>query len=166
MSTRTYNDAVNHLNSLQSNAATLEAVRASGGRLSRFAIPEMLEYLERIGYSVCVQESILSEFRHGLLCPYRQPEDLNKLNVAHITGTKGKGSTSAFTDSILRHAMPQWKIGTQKEMLNQEFTLIQGYGQDYTRPPTWWPCASVSVLTGFPYPRKSLLGFSLKSGID
>ena len=53
MSTRSYQDAVDHLNSLQSNAATLEAIRASGGR-SEFAIPEMLEFLERIGYTVRV----------------------------------------------------------------------------------------------------------------
>jgi hypothetical protein len=53
MSARSYQDAVDHLNSLQSNAATLEAVRASGGR-SDFAIPEMLEFLERIGYTVSV----------------------------------------------------------------------------------------------------------------
>ncbi|EAU84902.2 tetrahydrofolylpolyglutamate synthase [Coprinopsis cinerea okayama7 len=85
-----YQDAVEKLNTLQSNAATLEAVRASGGRLSQFAIPEMLEYLGRIGYT---------------------PEKLNKLNVIHITGTKGKGSTSAFTDSILRKAKPEWKVG-------------------------------------------------------
>jgi len=49
---RTYRNAIDNLNSLQSNGATLEAVRASGGRSSEFAIPEMLEYLERIGYSV------------------------------------------------------------------------------------------------------------------
>ncbi|KIK67984.1 hypothetical protein GYMLUDRAFT_36792 [Collybiopsis luxurians FD-317 M1] len=90
MSSRTYQDAVNSLNTLQSNAATLDAVRASGGRLSQFAIPEMVEYLERIGYKT---------------------DDLNALNVIHITGTKGKGSTSAFTDSILRHTKPEWKIG-------------------------------------------------------
>ncbi|KAF5388454.1 hypothetical protein D9615_000534 [Tricholomella constricta] len=90
MSTRSYKDAVDQLNSLQSNAAALEAVRASGGRLSEFAIPEMLEYLGRIGYT---------------------PSDLNALNVIHITGTKGKGSTCAFTDSILRHALPGKKIG-------------------------------------------------------
>ncbi|KAF5321906.1 hypothetical protein D9619_000807 [Psilocybe cf. subviscida] len=90
MSTRTYQDAVEHLNSLQSNAATLEAVRASGGRSSGFAIPEMIEYLGIIGYT---------------------PQDLNALNVIHITGTKGKGSTSAFTDSILRHVRPGWKTG-------------------------------------------------------
>jgi len=56
-STRTYRDAIDHLNSLQSNAAALEAVRASGGRSSEFTVPEMTEYLERIGYSVrqCTQ---------------------------------------------------------------------------------------------------------------
>ncbi|KAI0774338.1 FolC bifunctional protein [Fomes fomentarius] len=90
MSARTYRDAVDHLNTLQSNAATLEAVRASGGRLSEFAIPEMVEYLNRIGYST---------------------SDLNKLNVIHVTGTKGKGSTSAFVDSIIRASRPDWKVG-------------------------------------------------------
>ncbi|KAJ7590821.1 Mur ligase [Mycena floridula] len=90
MASRSYKDAVDHLNSLQTNAATLDAVRASGGRSSSFAIPEMLEYLAGIGY---------------------QPEDLNALNVVHITGTKGKGSTSAFASSILQHVKPDWKIG-------------------------------------------------------
>lgn len=52
MSTRTYKDAVDCLNSLQSNAATLEASRASGGKLVKVAIPETIEYLQRIGYSV------------------------------------------------------------------------------------------------------------------
>ncbi|KAI0722909.1 FolC bifunctional protein [Earliella scabrosa] len=95
MSSRTYRDAVDHLNTLQSNAATLEAVRASGGRLSQFAIPEMVEYLGRIGYSASL----------------RSTSDLNKLNVIHVTGTKGKGSTSAFVDSIIRAARPDWKVG-------------------------------------------------------
>jgi folylpolyglutamate synthase/dihydropteroate synthase len=40
-----------------------------------------------------------------------QQEDLNSLNVLHVTGTKGKGSTCAFVDSILRHTKPDWKIG-------------------------------------------------------
>ncbi|KAJ9473952.1 Folylpolyglutamate synthase [Pseudozyma hubeiensis] len=82
---RTYDDAIDALNSLQSNAATIEALRKSGGRLLDFAIPEMVEYLERIGYST---------------------SDLNRLNVIHITGTKGKGSTSAFVDSLLRQLTP------------------------------------------------------------
>ncbi|KAJ7129519.1 FolC bifunctional protein [Mycena epipterygia] len=90
MSTRTYRDAVDSLNSLQTNAAALELVRASGGRSSAFAIPEMIEYLGIIGY---------------------KPADLNALNAIHITGTKGKGSTSAFTDSILREVHSEWKTG-------------------------------------------------------
>jgi folylpolyglutamate synthase len=60
---------------------SIEAIRKSGGRLNDFAVLEMHDYLRRIGY---------------------QPNDLNKLNVVHITGTKGKGSTSAFTERILR----------------------------------------------------------------
>ncbi|KAI0693594.1 FolC bifunctional protein [Cytidiella melzeri] len=90
MSSRTYGDAVEQLNSLQSNAATIEAARASGGRLSTTAIPEMLEYLGRIGYS---------------------PDDLNRLNVIHVTGTKGKGSTCAFVNSIIREMRPDWNVG-------------------------------------------------------
>jgi folylpolyglutamate synthase len=41
-----------------------------------------------------------------------QQDDLNSLHVLHVTGTKGKGSTCAFVDSILRHTKPEWKIGT------------------------------------------------------
>ncbi|EJD53691.1 tetrahydrofolylpolyglutamate synthase [Auricularia subglabra TFB-10046 SS5] len=90
MATRTYADAIEKLNTLQSNAATLEALRNSKGRLSEYAIPEMIEYLNRIGY---------------------ETEDLNRLSVIHVTGTKGKGSTCAFVDSILHQAKPGWKTG-------------------------------------------------------
>lgn len=31
--------------------------------------------------------------------------------MIHVTGTKGKGSTCAFVDSILRQSVPGWKIG-------------------------------------------------------
>lgn len=58
MSTRTYRDAIEHLNSLQSNAATIEASRASGGRLAQFAIPETKEYLQRIGYEVRIPDAL------------------------------------------------------------------------------------------------------------
>ncbi|KAG8876239.1 Folylpolyglutamate synthetase [Serendipita sp. 405] len=90
MSTRTFNDAVDKLNSLQSNYAAIEASRASGGRMTQYAKHEMIEYLGRIGYSVT---------------------DLNQLNVIHVTGTKGKGSTCAFVDSIIRSTTPHRKIG-------------------------------------------------------
>lgn len=41
----------------------------------------MKSYMKRLGYQV---------------------KDLNRLNVIHVAGTKGKGSTSAFCESILR----------------------------------------------------------------
>ncbi|KAJ9093464.1 hypothetical protein QFC19_008323 [Naganishia cerealis] len=78
---KTYRDAINLLNTCQSNAATIEAIRKSGLKMNQYAIPEMIEYLHRLGYKA---------------------EDLNALNVIHITGTKGKGSTSAFVERICR----------------------------------------------------------------
>lgn len=50
----------------------------------------MHDYLRRIGYEL---------------------SDLNRLNVVHITGTKGKGSTSAFTERILRSHLTGGKVG-------------------------------------------------------
>ncbi|WVQ62257.1 uncharacterized protein L199_000396 [Kwoniella botswanensis] len=87
---KTYSEAISLLNTCQSNAATIEAIRKSGGRLNEHAVAEMHDYLRKIGY---------------------KPDDLNKLSVVHITGTKGKGSTSAFTERILRTHIPNGKIG-------------------------------------------------------
>ncbi|GME83692.1 unnamed protein product [Ambrosiozyma monospora] len=77
---RSYKDAIGLLNSLQSNFATIQAVRQSGKTRNEMLIPEMIEWTRRIGY---------------------EPSDFNKLNVIHVTGTKGKGSTCAFVQSIL-----------------------------------------------------------------
>ncbi|KAJ3359237.1 Folylpolyglutamate synthetase [Allomyces javanicus] len=90
--TRTYRDALSALNSLQTNAATLDQLRreraaamANGTHVSapRVSIDDMIAFLARIGYHT---------------------DDLNALGLVHITGTKGKGSTAALTESILRHA--------------------------------------------------------------
>lgn len=81
MVSRTYDDAINALNSLQSNYANIMAIREAGIRKNEMSILEMKEWVRRIGYT---------------------PSDFNKLNVVHITGTKGKGSTAAFTSSILQ----------------------------------------------------------------
>lgn len=83
------------------DAASIEAIRKSGGRLNEWAVKEMLDYLRRIGY---------------------KPDDLNKLNVVHITGTKGKGSTSAFAERILRDQLGG-KIGAWTMQLSREESL-------------------------------------------
>ncbi|CAL9731175.1 folylpolyglutamate synthase [Monosporozyma unispora] len=81
MIAKTYNDAINALNSLQSNYANIMAIREAGIRKNEMSLLEMREWARRIGYST---------------------KDFNQLNVIHITGTKGKGSTAAFTSSILQ----------------------------------------------------------------
>ncbi|KAJ1641699.1 Folylpolyglutamate synthetase, partial [Coemansia asiatica] len=76
-----YESAVKDLGGLQSNYATVQMVRATGGLLNQHSIPEFEAFMEKIGYNV---------------------DDLDKLNIIHVTGTKGKGSTCAFVNSILQ----------------------------------------------------------------
>lgn len=73
-------DAIDALNSLQTPHAVIEARRKAGIRPDAASVREMRAYLARIGYS---------------------PSDLDRLNIVHVAGTKGKGSTCAFVDSIL-----------------------------------------------------------------
>ncbi|KAJ3291861.1 Folylpolyglutamate synthetase [Borealophlyctis nickersoniae] len=80
-SNRDYETAVKGLNSLQTNASILDAIRKSGNLLNLKSMPEMQTFVNRMGYQV---------------------SDLDKLNVIHVAGTKGKGSTSALCESILR----------------------------------------------------------------
>ncbi|RDW75864.1 folylpolyglutamate synthase [Coleophoma crateriformis] len=84
-------DAIEALNSLQTPYEILEARRKAGIRLDKNVNVQMKDCLARIGYS---------------------QRDLDKLNIVHVAGTKGKGSTSAFVDSILSqyrksHDQPQ-----------------------------------------------------------
>ncbi|KAL2782098.1 folylpolyglutamate synthase, mitochondrial isoform c precursor, partial [Daubentonia madagascariensis] len=75
-----YQDAVRMLNTLQTNAGYLEQVKRQRGD-PQTQLEAMELYLALSGLQV---------------------EDLNRLNIIHVTGTKGKGSTCAFTEHILR----------------------------------------------------------------
>uniref|UniRef100_A0ABI8ALS2 Folylpolyglutamate synthase n=1 Tax=Felis catus TaxID=9685 RepID=A0ABI8ALS2_FELCA len=75
-----YQDAVRALNTLQTNAGYLEQVKRQRGD-PQAQLEAMKLYLARSGLQV---------------------EDLDQLNIIHVTGTKGKGSTCAFTERILR----------------------------------------------------------------
>ncbi|KAM7093526.1 folylpolyglutamate synthase, mitochondrial isoform 2-T2 [Molossus nigricans] len=75
-----YQEAVRTLNTLQTNASYLEQAKRQRGDLQT-QLEVMKLFLARSGLQV---------------------EDLDQLNVIHITGTKGKGSTCAFTERILR----------------------------------------------------------------
>lgn len=89
----------------------------------------MLDYLRRIGY---------------------KPDDLNRLNVVHITGTKGKGSTSAFAERILRDQLGG-KIGESDSSVH---TIVRLCG---TVPVS--PFSSRRAVTGLP-PRAHKLAFA------
>ncbi|KAA8584686.1 hypothetical protein FQN60_008471 [Etheostoma spectabile] len=75
-----YQDAICTLNTLQTNASSLEEVRRERGN-PQLQLQAMRGFLERAGLTV---------------------EELDHLNIIHVTGTKGKGSTCAFTEHILR----------------------------------------------------------------
>ncbi|XP_063172353.1 folylpolyglutamate synthase, mitochondrial isoform X2 [Candoia aspera] len=76
-----FQDAIRTLNTLQTNASYLEQVKRERGD-PQLQLQAMAGFLERTGLKV---------------------EDLNQLNIIHVTGTKGKGSACAFTERILRN---------------------------------------------------------------
>ena len=69
------------LNSLQSNAATIARARKTRDKHANKNLVDTIKYLERVGVTL---------------------DDLDKLSVIHVAGTKGKGSVCAFTESILK----------------------------------------------------------------
>lgn len=78
---RDYNAAIEALNRLQTNFAVIEQIKAQGEPTrDEDLVPEMIEWIRRVGY---------------------EPKEFDKMNVLHVTGTKGKGSTCAFVQSIL-----------------------------------------------------------------
>ncbi|OAA46943.1 Folylpolyglutamate synthetase [Metarhizium rileyi] len=85
---RSYRDALQKLTELQSNRTVTDLFGSSPGQphtraqdLNALAIPEVIQWLSRAGYSV---------------------EDLSRMRHIHVAGTKGKGSVCAYATSLLR----------------------------------------------------------------
>lgn len=80
---QSYVEAIKQLNTLQSNIKALKEskVRRSSAETREVQVNQVLQYLGHLNVTL---------------------DDIKKLNVIHISGTKGKGSTSAYTESILR----------------------------------------------------------------
>ncbi|KAE8383558.1 Mur ligase [Aspergillus bertholletiae] len=76
-----YHDAVEKLNSTQSGYKALREREGLRRRTDVSSLEEMRQWVRRVGYDV---------------------SDFNRLNIVHVAGTKGKGSTCAFVNSILR----------------------------------------------------------------
>ena len=84
----------------------------------------MKRWLMRLGHKVCALNSKMG-FTNGL-----QAKVIDRLNVIHVAGTKGKGSTCAYVASFLReHA--------KKNGITQKIGL-------YTSP-SLWPCNRIWI---------------------
>ncbi|ELT92360.1 hypothetical protein CAPTEDRAFT_191238 [Capitella teleta] len=76
-----FEEAVQALNTLQTNAVVLEKIKTERDKKRFLSIPETISQANRVGITL---------------------EDIDRLSVIHVSGTKGKGSTCAFTERILR----------------------------------------------------------------
>ena len=98
--TKSNQDAITSLNSLQTSFAVLEERRRQGHKMDDSAVREMREWISRAGYNVyfpLLAQVVAIMLKIILL----QMHELNNLNIVHVAGTKGKGTTCAYVDSIL-----------------------------------------------------------------
>ncbi|KAI6205449.1 Folylpolyglutamate synthase [Aphelenchoides besseyi] len=77
-----YQDAVAKLNGLQSNAKTIAEMREKRQEMAALNMKETHFYMNALGIT---------------------DDKLDLLRAVHVSGTKGKGTTCAYVESILRH---------------------------------------------------------------
>ncbi|XP_063416834.1 folylpolyglutamate synthase, mitochondrial-like [Mytilus trossulus] len=77
-----YEECVQTLNSLQSNEQTLEKIQQARDKDAPLYVSNIIKWASRVGMTL---------------------DDVDRLKVIHVSGTKGKGSTCAYCESILRH---------------------------------------------------------------
>ena len=73
--------------------------------MNQTSLPEMREYWQRMGHQV--RYFYPNPYVIAMKCTLiklQKPKlsDLDRLRAIHVSGTKGKGSTCAFADAILR----------------------------------------------------------------
>jgi len=92
-------NAVERLNSLQTGFDVLEENRRTGRRSAKNGVIEMKKWLEVFGYSVT---DCIPQIDTGDADTCVQVNDLRQLEIIHVAGTKGKGSTCTYVASILK----------------------------------------------------------------
>ncbi|KAK0159708.1 hypothetical protein PV327_010795 [Microctonus hyperodae] len=104
-STLTYQDAIEALNNLQSNAAYLRNAPKHDAIVNK-SLEETKKYISRSGMNI---------------------EQLDKLSVIHVAGTKGKGSTCAYVETILRQHGYKTGLYTSPHLVSvRERIMING----------------------------------------
>ncbi|XP_031625773.1 folylpolyglutamate synthase, mitochondrial [Contarinia nasturtii] len=94
---RSYEDAISALNGLQTNSVTLKESIGRAHNTQCNHVKETQVFLEKIGITL---------------------DDLDKLSVIHVAGTKGKGSTCALVESILRNQNVKTGFYSSPHLLN------------------------------------------------
>lgn len=109
---RTYEEAISSLNRLQSNASVIEVARKVRASDPARNLIHTRHYLSLIGIT---------------------DQQLRQLNAIHVTGTKGKGSTCVFTESILRQYGVRTGMYSSPHLIEAR-ELIRIDGQPISRP--------------------------------
>ncbi|XP_074594447.1 folylpolyglutamate synthase, mitochondrial-like [Brevipalpus obovatus] len=78
---KSYDETIRALTQLESNSSILDKSANKTPDVLRKKADRLIDYLEKFSITL---------------------DDLNRLNIIHVAGTKGKGSTCAFVETILR----------------------------------------------------------------